>query len=140
MKISLIRDLEIRDAGTERTVVSILNKLQINSNDIVLDFCECGVDYPATSRIIDKVLFDLSERTGKKTFTIVFDFKINEVALHKWFFVGSSFFGISETDKELTKEKFKDILNSILGKNSILLSIEILSGEKTEKILQYGSN
>ena len=140
MTISLINDLKIKDAGVDRNVTIILEKISVNDNDVTVNFCDCGVDYPATSKIIDKILSDLSRREGGKSLTIIFDFDINEFVLHKWFFLGSEFFEISEENKDLTNDDFIRILNQKLKEYNIHLTIEIQSSRTSQKkILRYGN-
>lgn len=138
MEISLVNDLQIFDAGTERNIRRVLQELNISTPDIILDFCNCGVDYPATSKILDKVLHDLSKMDHNKSLKIVFDFQITELALHKWFFIGSTFFEISEYDNSLTNEQFKEKLASKLKAFSITMSIEIRNDEnEVSKTISY---
>jgi hypothetical protein len=140
MKISLLKDLHVKDAGTDRNVNAILGRLNIAENEVVLDFFDCGVDYPATSKLIDKVLADLSLRKGKKKLTILFDLDINEFVIHKWFFLGSVFFNIPENRKDLNNAEFKRVIREKLLQVDTVLEIEIEAGDYSKKRIEYGEH
>lgn len=139
MTLSLLKDLNLKDAGLVRNVKPILDKIKVSESPATLDFCYCGVDYPATSLIIDKVLGELLQVEGSRKLTILFDFPIHELAIHKWFFIGSNFFQIEENNN-LTYEELKDILHRKLSDNSILLELLIFNnnGEQINSFY-YGS-
>jgi hypothetical protein len=140
MEISLVKDLHIYDAGTERNIQPILNKIHVTENEVTLNFCDCGVDYPATSKILDRVLNELSKMEGQKRLSVIFDFKINELALHKWFFIGSEFFDISEFENSYTNDQFKERIATKLNQTAISMSI-IIWDEKNNpiKTITYGN-
>ncbi|MEO7489019.1 MAG: hypothetical protein ABIU77_18045 [Ferruginibacter sp.] len=141
MKISLLTDLQISDAGIVRNVKPLLEKLVIQDPDVILDFCNCGVDYPATSLIIDKVLFDLKLLEGNKKLQILFDFKIHDFAIHKWFFIGSNFFEIKEDDNHLTFAELKQLIENKLIAEGIVLEILIINDDETPfNSVKYGTN
>jgi hypothetical protein len=137
MIISLIKDYQIYDAGVDRNIEDLLTRIDIEENDVTLDFCDCGVDYPSTSKILDKVLDNLSVREGKKKLEIQFDFIINEYVLHKWFFVGSEFFKIPE-DTKISNDDFKRVITEKLQLHQISLSIKVIKNGETRNELTYG--
>lgn len=74
----------------------IANEITCSSNDIILDFSKCIIDYTATSIIIDKVLQYLLEKEGNKNLTIKVDFATTESLLLTLLFVGSRVLNISD--------------------------------------------
>ena len=137
--ISIADDLQINDLGDVNEVNKVINEMDLGSdNNLELNLRHCFIDYPLTSKIIDRILIKLKSLKGKKELVIRHDYYLPEPMLLNLLFFGSEFFGIL-SDAELSLDELKSLLNSKLGKESIAIEILIVDrkGEIVEKN-QYG--
>ena len=67
MKKILIKEkYGIIDVGNEEKVKEIIDDIDIKSDNVVqLNLRHCLIDYPATGKLIDKILFQLNSLPGK---------------------------------------------------------------------------
>lgn len=139
-KISIYKDFEEDDLASDAIVESITDKIQIQGNsDVILDLRDCFIDYPYTSRIIDKILNSLSEIKGEKKLVIFYDLNAKESSLLNWFFLESKFLDITSHEKSLELEDLKTkIINKIRpSKIQIEIKIQYKEGEEILKHIVY---
>lgn len=135
MKISLLKDFKIFDAGSISAIEKILGKININSGEITLDLSRCIIDYPATSLLLDKFLADISKCSDSRLFIIQTHLDILELLLLHWLFIGSKFFKIDSSQRKSQLEDFKQIISEILKSKAIIMKIEVL--DKDENVLKF---
>lgn len=132
MKKILIKDeYGINDVGNEEKVNEIIDDIDIKSENVVqLNLRHCLIDYPTTAKLIDKILFQLKNLSGKKELFIVLDYDLPKQTLFNWLFLGSKFFDI-EKEKELPIEELGSRLKTKAMECDISLEVSILnrSGE-----------
>jgi ACT domain-containing protein len=126
MKIINIRDgFEVYDISDELDVSAIVNRINIElNNHIQLNLSGCLIDYPATSKIIDKIIEQLSLLTGVKKLEIITDFVLPMSTIVNWLFLGSIQFGM-ESKKGLGYDELIELAQKALNKSNIELSITI---------------
>ncbi len=124
--INISKELGIYDIGKVREVDLIINKIQLgDASEIEINLEECLIDYPATGKLMDKILLQLEKvkKTDKKL-SIIYDCDLSEATLLNWLFLGSTFFNISEK-KELVLDELKPIILELLKKKAIKMEIFI---------------
>lgn len=138
-KISLLDDYGINDISNEEKIKGILNKISINSERIVeLNLRHCIIDYPATSKLIDTVLFQLEKLNGQKELFIKISYILPEQTLLNVLLGDSRFFGI-EAKKEMDLEDIKKKISGKLKTVNIFMEITILDrAGKTKVEYKYG--
>jgi hypothetical protein len=130
MKVSILKELKIFDAGTKPNVEKIIAGLVINQSSFTIDFSRCIIDYPATSLIIDKILISLVELPEPRILIIQTHLDIIELLLLHWFFIGSDFFKIDSSQRKNQLEDFKKVLTSKLIEHKVSMYIQVLSKEE----------
>lgn len=139
MKISLLKDFKIFDAGSQSSIDKILDKIKITSGELTLDLSRCIIDYPATSVLLDKILNDLIKTEEPRILVIQTHLDILELLLLHWLFIGSKFFKIDSAQRKNQLADFKNLINKGLMKNNIVMKIEILKkNEDVIKTYDYG--
>jgi len=124
----------INDLGDISEIKEIIQDINIESNTTVeLNFRHCFVDYPATSQIIDQVLYQLSKESGAKELIIQHDYYLPESTILNLLLLGSNYFSI-QADKEIELEVLTKIINEIIAKDNI--SIEINVVDRTGELIQ----
>ena len=132
---------EFFDVGDEDIVNLILDKLNIEDNlDVELNFQGCITNYPATSRVIDKVLFQLEKLTGDKHLIIKVSLEDDKIHLLNGLFFGSKFLDIQEDSEILSLEKMDYTIEEKITQKNIKLNIQLVN--KSGKILKeyYGNS
>lgn len=138
--ISLVKDYNINDAGNEDKIVGILNNISTESNsEITIDLLHCIIDYPATSMLIDKLLFQLAEQPNNKILLIDVSYFLPEQSLLNDLLGDSKYFGI-EAKKEIPIDELRKKIDDCLVPKNILLTVRILNrtGEVRAKY-DYGN-
>lgn len=126
---------EYFDVGDIDIVNLILQQINIENNkDVKLNFQECITDYPATSKIIDKVLSQLNGLTGKKTLLITLGLSDDPVHLLNGLFFGSNFLGIQEDSDILPLDEMKKLIDHKIVQAGINITIQQVDN-KTGKII-----
>jgi hypothetical protein len=125
---------EFFDVGDEDMVNLIIDKIDIkNNNKVELNFQGCITNYPATSKLIDAVLYQLEKINGQKELLITVGLEDDPIHLLNGLFFGSKFLDIQEDSDILPIDKMhKKIEETILNKN-IRLYIQYEERGKTKK-------
>ena len=133
MHIEIYKNYSIFDAGKQRNIEDILKRLPIlNESTITLDLTNCLIDYPATSKLIDRLLINLSEREGQKKLVIQSDLTVNNESLILSLLVwGSSFFDFSSLTRLSTAEDYKKVICPKLKEHSIKIEIHLLKDDSS---------
>lgn len=137
MKIFAMREsYGISDISDEEDVEIVAEKIDIESNrDIRLDFSGCLIDYPATSKIVDRILNQLLPLDGKKTLEIITDYALPMETVANWIFIGSERLGL-ETNKGQSYEGLVKKLQAALAVFDIVLRVKIVdqAGETRDEL------
>jgi hypothetical protein len=138
-KINFKDEYLINDLGRIELIDNIIDKINIDNNNVVkLNFRQCFIDYPATSKIIDNILMQMDILKDKKEILIEIDYYLPENNLLNLLLVGSKYFGFEE-NKELKLEDLKKTINKTLQKNKITIEINMVDRKgNTLKELVYG--
>lgn len=133
MNISIFNDYAIFDAGKQKNIDSILVQLEkVTANEVVLDFTNCLIDYPATSKLIDRVLVDLSQVTSHKKLTIKSDLTVNNESLLLSLLVwGSTFFDFSNIKRTSPAEDYRAVMIPELQKHRIAIEVNLLKDDNS---------
>jgi hypothetical protein len=132
-EISIYKDFQEDDLASDAIVKTITDKIDIAGDNIVkLDLRDCFIDYPYTSRIIDKILTSLHQITGDKVLTIIYDLNAKESSLLNWFFLESEFLGITNNEKSLELDDIKDKVIKKIKASSIKIELIIQYKEGSE--------
>lgn len=139
-KISILKDYKMFDVGSRSNVDKIISLISIADSQVTLDVSRCIIDYPATSLLIDKILFDLSKsRKRNKELTIVTNLSIAELLLLHWLFIGSVFFDVNDSACKNDLEEFKTLITDKLQTKKISLTLAIVDKKDTIlKTYSYG--
>ena len=138
-KISIKEEYGVNDLGDIESVNKIIDKIDIQgSPNITINLRHCLVDYPATSKLIDNIIFQLSKISGRKELVLILDIYFPEATILNLLLLGSVYFNI-EIKKEIPIVEMLDIINNKIKEDEILISIDILNriGDNV-KSLQYG--
>ena len=133
---------EYFDVGDIDIVNLIIQQINIeNNNDVKLNFQECITDYPATSKILDKVLEQLNKLPGEKSLLITLGLADDPVHLLNGLFFGSNFLGIQEDSDILPLEDMKKLIDQKIVQADINITIQQVDN-KTGNIINtyYESN
>ena len=137
--INLFNDYNIFDASKKENLQLLESTLLATTNDIIFNIERCIIDYPETSAFIDYIINALTKLKGSKTLTITTDLNVNELLLMHLFFIGSSFFDIHETSRNLDLKAFKLKIESKLFDLEIKIIIIAIGKNKTPEIkYEYG--
>lgn len=131
---------EFFDVGDEDIVNLIINKLDIEGNkELELSFQDCITNYPATSKIIDSILFQLDKINGQKELIIKVNLDDDPIHLLNGLFFGSRFLKIQEDSELLSLEKMKNTIKEMVELKGIKISILLV--DKSGKIRKnyYGN-
>lgn len=127
--------IEYFDVGDIDVVNQIIQQINIeNNNQVKLNFQECITDYPATSKIIDKVLVQLNELPGNKSLIITLGLADDAVHLLNGLFFGSEFLEIQEDSEILPLEKMKTVIYQKIVQAGINITIMQVDN-KTGKVI-----
>ena len=138
--ISIKDDFNKNDLGDIFEVNEIISKIKIDSNSVIeLNLRHCFIDYPATSQIIDSILFQLDKIDGKKELIIKQDYYLPESIVLNLMLLGSKYFKI-EARKEIELEIIKEIITKQINKDNIIIEINVVNrtGELIETY-KYGN-
>lgn len=123
--ISLVDDYKINDAGNEDKITSILDSIKIEGEQqVIIDLSHCIIDYPATSMLIDTVLFQLAEQEGEKNVSIYVSYFLPEQTLLNDLLGDSKFFQI-EAKTEIPMADLKKKIENALFPKKILMKVVI---------------
>jgi len=133
MEISIFKDYSIFDAGKQRNIEEVIKKLPAFTDELItLDFTNCLIDYPATSKLIDKILSELSNMKGSKVLTIQSDLTVNNenliLSLLVW---GSSFFDFSSLSRVSTAEDYRKVIIPKLKEYQMKIEIQLLKDDRS---------
>jgi hypothetical protein len=124
--IAILDDFKINDVSDEDDVQSIINKIIINGEtDVKLDFSGCLIDYPATSKIVDKILDQLWSLPGVKKLHIVTDYILPITTMVNWVFLGSQKLNMAG-QKEMSNAEIIQTITTALNPVNILITISII--------------
>ncbi len=133
-QIQIKEDYKINDLGDMSEIGEIIEKIDIDSNSVVeLNLRHCFIDYPATSQIIDKVLFQLKKNSGNKELIIKHDYYLPESTILNLLLLGSKYFNI-EANKEIELELLSKTIKDQINKDSIIIEIDVVS--RTGELIQ----
>lgn len=127
MIINVLKDLKIFDAGSKTGVEDILGKISINSNVVTLNLSRCIIDYPATSRIIDKILTEIQKYSKGKALIIQTHLNIIESLLIHWLFIGSEFLTIDDSKKKIDIGDLISIINQNLKHHQTRIAVQVIN-------------
>jgi len=131
MRISIFEDYQIFDAGKGKNIDIVLSRFpEIKDIEVVIDFSNCLVDYPATSKLIDKALVELAKVGGKKELKAISDLAINNESLILSLMIGGSgYFDFSGLDRTSEASKYSKIMCEKLKENDIVFKISLLKDD-----------
>ncbi len=123
--IAVRRDYGVSDISDEEDVKKIVDNIDIQSNvEVQLDLSGCLIDYPATSKLVDKVVEQLSLLSGEKKIEIITDYLLPMSTIANWLFLGSK--GLSmELKKGVPFRELIDILQKAIQPSAIAIKIKI---------------
>jgi len=121
---SIKSDFGIIDLDDIDKVERILEKIIVSDVNVGLDLFSVIIGYPGTSMIVDRVLFQLENFSGKKSLILKTDFYQNEEELLNAVFWGSSYFKI-EVYNVFELNELKRIISDRLQKANIAFRIEV---------------
>jgi hypothetical protein len=125
--IAIKEQYNINDLGDLSEISEIIQSIDIESNTTVeLNFRHCFIDYPATSQIIDKVLSQLSKKSGAKELIIQLDYYLPESTILNLLLLGSTYFNI-QAEKEIDLETITRIIIEKIAINKIILEINVVN-------------
>lgn len=131
-KISVKNDFFISDIGKEDNANLLISKLDIGStSEIELDLRHCIIDYPFTSKVIDKIIFDLDSTKTSKTLHIILSYSIPKLTLLNWLFIGSRYFSFSE-GKELLLTEIEGKISTKVKQDNLKMNIKIINRQEEE--------
>lgn len=138
-RIFIKNDFGINDLGELEEVNNIIEKIEIGSNKIVeLNLRHCFIDYPVTSKIIDKILYSLEKLNGTKELIIKNDYYLPEPTLLNLLLLGSDYFGL-DVEKELSIEDLKKAIEGKIKPQNIYIDISVVDRKGEPKIeYKYG--
>jgi len=121
--INISKKYGVTDLGDKEDVNGLINKLKLpNSSEIIIDLSGCFLDYPNTSRVLDKVLFHLEKLESPRLLKIITDYYLPDDTLLNLLFLGSAFINI--TDKFRLKEsEWSRIIDELKTDKNIDLEI-----------------
>jgi hypothetical protein len=130
MKIIAIRkDFGVSDISDEEDVRTIIEKIDVESNaDVQLDLSGCLIDYPATSKLMDTIVEQLSQLSGRKELEIITDYVLPMPTVVNWLFLGSKRLDM-DLNKGLPYNEIIQILQTALQRSNIVLKITIRDSE-----------
>lgn len=134
-------DFGINDAGNEDKIAAVLENVKIGEcTSVLLNLTRCIIDYPATSMLIDKILFQLAALEGEKEIDIHVSYFLPEQTLINDLLGDSKFFEI-ETQKEIPLLVIQKKINDKLIPNNIKLDVKIIDRIGTNRqTFEYGRN
>jgi len=114
----------IIDLSIETNVVNLLNIIILEkTHHIFLDLTGCEIDYPSTSKLIDKLLFHLSEVPNDKKLTIKTNYKLKPELIYSLLFLGSDFLHLS-TKYLILDLEWENLFEKIKSRNFIEIILE----------------
>ena len=123
--ISIRQDYGVSDISDEEDVQTIVGKIDIESNaDVQLDLSGCLIDYPATSKLLDTMVEQLSSLSGRKKLEIIIDYVLPMPTVLNWLFLGSRQLDM-DLKKGLPAEELIQIVQTALQRSDIVLTIII---------------
>lgn len=124
------------EVGDEDFVEMIVNRIDIEGNhEIELNLQNCIINYPATSKILDQILFQLKRLKGKKELTVKVMLFDEPVHLLNGLFFGSKFLNIQEDSQLLSLDNMNNTIKEMIEDKNIKISVILVN--KTGKILDY---
>lgn len=125
--IAIKEEYKINDLGDLSEIKEVLQSIDIELNtNVELNFRHCFIDYPATSQIIDKVLSQLSNKSGAKELIIQHDYYLPESTILNLLLLGSKYFNI-QTDKEIELSSLTKIINERITIDNIVIEINVVN-------------
>ena len=124
------------DAGNAEKIKLFIDRLTLdNDNEITLSFQHCITDYPATSLIIDKLLSQLKEKSGKKILVIQTELDDLPIIILNSLFHGSIELNLHDSTGIIELDNIDKAVSDNLGKLDIGIRIEKIdfSGKVLEK-------
>jgi hypothetical protein len=136
--ISIYREFGIDDLASTSVVNELINKLDFgNFKRIEIDLRDCFIDYPFTSKIVDRALYHLKNIDGEKNLSIIYDLNAKEGTLLNWFFLESEFLEITNNEKSMDLQIIKDRIQSKLRNENMKIKIVIQYSENSEVLNTY---
>jgi len=114
MEIKMVEQYGETDLDVEPVCKRIAEAIDIDGeNEIELNLSECLIGYDSTCIIIDKVIQQMTNNTGKKTLTIICEYKFPLDIVAPLLFCGSKFVDDNTStrkDSKIIQSKLKDSL------------------------------
>jgi hypothetical protein len=124
-RIAIREDFNVSDVSDEEDVQTIVDKINIGlDTDIQLDLSGCLIDYPATSKLVDTIMEQLSSLAGDKKLQIITDYILPMTTVINWVLLGSNKLDMLDK-KELPLEQIIQIIRTALRPFNITLTITI---------------
>ena len=137
-KVSIHKDFNLDDLASGTIVESIVNDLSFGEDaSIEIDLRDCFIDYPYTSRLMDKAFNHLSTLPDTKLITVIYDLNAKESTLLNWLFLESDFFGLKNHEKSLEIEIIKDRIAEKLKSTHIKMEILIQYQQGSDILNSY---
>lgn len=126
-RISIYKDFQEDDLATDSVISGILDKLTIDENNTIeIDLRDCFIDYPYTSRIMDRLLLQLSNlQCDKRTLVIIYDLNAKEETLLNWIFLESEFLEIKNGADVMDLNNLKQAIEKKIREKKISIEIKI---------------
>lgn len=133
--INIKKDFGEYDAGNAQKIKLFIDDLVINENEITLNFQHCITDYPATSKIVDKLVEQLKDLKDKKLLVIQTELDDLPIIILNSLFHGSKQLGLDESIGLISIPQIDTAVNDNLTKKDISLRIEKIdfNGNITDK-------
>jgi hypothetical protein len=136
--ISIYKDFKLDDLASGTIVETIVGDLNFGEDNIIeVDLRDCFIDYPYTSRLMDKAFSHLSKCSGFKAITIKYDLNAKESTLLNWLFLESDFFDLKNHEKSLEIDIIKKKVEEKLKANQIKMTLLIQYQEGADILNSY---
>lgn len=120
----------------EEDVELVIKKFpECKEKEVEIDFSQCMVDYPATSRVIDATLQRLEKLKSPCILTAAFNIDYEEQHLLKAFVFGSRLLGLS--DGRLSNEQIRDLAVQGFKKHRVTFKIRIVDPDTRQELKVY---
>lgn len=131
-------DNEYFDVGDINVVNTIVPMIDIkNNNHIELNLQDCITDYPNTSKIIDKVLFQLTKLKGNKTLIISVGLDDGSENTLNALFFGSVFLDISKDSALIPIKEMESIIKTKIEDIGIRITIQFKDSRTNDVKAKY---
>jgi hypothetical protein len=125
--VKMVDQLGFNDISELPKVESLLKVLKIDSSYVELDLTNCLIDYPATSQVIDTILFKLESIDKDRNLLITTDFLFPHDTLLNALLSGSKYFSLEDLRINSLKE-IEARIRSKTARTGLKLQIRVVSG------------